>query len=333
MRIGNVPQEWYDEYDHIGYSADGSQIQKLASEDKISEFISKAENKNWWRTITDDLQNKKVTLSDSDIKLLQSIRTNSYYSENASTELEEFPEFTYNSPFAINNSQYLPKRNFIRSAHERKIVNRLVHSIKMGWLKLAKSDESEEKERIWDIWNDETIQSNKPKKMPKSIHAPKRDLPTHAESYNPSQEYLFDQDELTQWNDQDESERPLNFIPKIHDSLRKVPLYKDAITQEFERCIELYLCPRIIKKKIHVDPNSLIPQIPDPSTLKPFPTKQSLLYQGNKVILNFIPSLSKGHETRVLTLSVHPNGHYLASGDKAGRVIIWDVNTTFSMIQ
>jgi hypothetical protein len=31
--------------------------------------------------------------------------------------------------------------------------------------------------------------------MPKPITAPKRDLPTHAESFNPAEEYLFDEQE------------------------------------------------------------------------------------------------------------------------------------------
>jgi ribosome biogenesis protein ERB1 len=54
----------------------------------------------------------------------------------------------------------------------------------------------EESERIWDVWEDDTIVPWKPKDAPRAITAPKRDLPTHAESYNPADEYLLDDQEL-----------------------------------------------------------------------------------------------------------------------------------------
>ena len=50
-------------------------------------------------------------------------------------------------------------------------------------------------EETWDIWEDETIQPWRPKDAPKHIAAPKRDLPIHAESYNPPEEYLLDDEE------------------------------------------------------------------------------------------------------------------------------------------
>jgi len=71
----------------------------------------------------------------------------------------------------------------------------------------------EEEERIWDIWEDDTIVPWKPKDAPKAITAPKRDLPVHAESYNPPEEYLFDENEKAQLDEMDESEKPYNFLP------------------------------------------------------------------------------------------------------------------------
>jgi len=71
----------------------------------------------------------------------------------------------------------------------------------------------ESDEHVWDIWEDETIVPWRPKDAPKHIAAPKRDLPMHAESYNPPEEYLFDDDEKEQFDEMDESERPYNYIP------------------------------------------------------------------------------------------------------------------------
>ena len=49
--------------------------------------------------------------------------------------------------------------------------------------------------------------------MPKAIAAPKRDLPIHAESYNPPEEYLWDEKEKEEYMKMDESDRALNYIP------------------------------------------------------------------------------------------------------------------------
>lgn len=45
-------------------------------------------------------------------------------------------------------------------------------------------------------------------------------------------------------------ERRMNFLPQKYPSLRLVPAYKRFINERFERCLDLYLCPR--KPKIRV---------------------------------------------------------------------------------
>jgi len=47
--------------------------------------------------------------------------------------------------------------------------------------------------------------------MPRAIAAPKRDLPTHAESYNPPEEYLLDDKEKEEFEKLDEEDKPYNF--------------------------------------------------------------------------------------------------------------------------
>jgi ribosome biogenesis protein ERB1 len=80
--------------------------------------------------------------------------------------------------------------------------------------KQAEQDEKEkEDERIWNVWEDDTIVAWKPRRMPKPITAPKRELPSHAESFNPAEEYLFDDQEKEQWAKQAEEDRALNFVP------------------------------------------------------------------------------------------------------------------------
>ena len=49
---------------------------------------------------------------------------------------------------------------------------------------------------------------------------------------------------IKQWEDKDPEDRSRNFIPKKYDCLRKVPAYSNYIQERFERCLDLYLCPR-----------------------------------------------------------------------------------------
>ena len=48
----------------------------------------------------------------------------------------------------------------------------------------------------------------------------------------------------------DSEDRPSNFLSKKYDSLRKVPGYSNFIQEKFERCLDLYLCPR--QRKVRV---------------------------------------------------------------------------------
>ena len=168
---------------------------------------------------------------------------------------------------------------------------------------------------MWDIWADDSIVPWKPKDGPKPITAPKRDLPTHAESFNPPEEYLLDEKEKQAYEEQDETERQLNFMPTKADALRKVPLYENLIREHFERCLDLYLCPRMLRKKTNlVDPNALLPELPSPGDLRPFPTKL-----GNEF---------KFHKSPIRSIAISPDGKYLASGDEQHNLVIWDIKST-----
>jgi ribosome biogenesis protein ERB1 len=75
------------------------------------------------------------------------------------------------------------------------------------------------------------------------------------------------------------------------------------------------MCPRLFRKKVNVsDPSKLIPELPSPNDLKPFPSQVSIDF-------NF-------HTTCVRTIAVSPNGAFLASGDEDSNCVIWCVRTS-----
>lgn len=150
---------------------------------------------------------------------------------------------------------------------------------------------------VYEIWraDDQPPQRRGPAHVP----APKLPLPGHAESYNPPEEFLFTEEEKKAWEEMDPEDRELNFIPQKFNSLRAVRGYASFVRERFERCLDLYLCPRVNKKRLNIDPESLIPQLPKPRDLRPFPNTLAIVF--------------KGHTGRIRSLSMGPHGQYLAS--------------------
>lgn len=196
------------------------------------------------------------------------------------------------------------KRSFLPSKEEAKKVSRLVHALKMGWIKTREEQAKERAKRepqFYMLWSTDD-KPDEMRRIHKHISAPKRLLPGHAESYNPPPEYLFDKREMKQWTKQKDTpwKRKLHFVPQKYASLREVPSYSRYIKERFLRCLDLYLCPRAIKMKLNIEPESLVPKLPSPRDLQPFPSVLSLEYQG--------------HSDMIRTISIDPSGQYMVSG-------------------
>jgi len=302
-RIGNVPLEWYKDEDHVGYDLAGERIRKTLSTGEIDALLENADNPDAWRTLKDHKNQREITLTDTDLEVIRRIRDRMYPSGHTNTmEMVEYE----NKDAKIHpmSSAHPPKRRFLPSKWERMKVKKLVALLREGKILPPPPPAPE----VWDLWADDAPSR---RKAPRPLPAPKLALPGHAESYNPPTEYLLTEEEKKEWEEQDPSERALTHLPQKHDCLRKVPSYPEFIVERFSRCLDLYLVPRALRNRMNVDPDSLLPKLPSPKELRPFPTHVAVAYEG--------------HQGLVRSVAVDPAGQWIATVSEDKTMRIWEV--------
>uniref|UniRef100_A0A8C2WYF3 Ribosome biogenesis protein BOP1 n=1 Tax=Cyclopterus lumpus TaxID=8103 RepID=A0A8C2WYF3_CYCLU len=279
--VGNIPMEWYKDFPHIGYNLDGKKIYKpIRNKDELDDFLDKMEDPDYWRTVHDKQTGSDIVLSDEQVALVNRLQRGQFGDVNFNEYQPQVEFFSQDVMLHPVTNRPADKRSFIPSLIEKEKVSKLVHAIKMGWIKPRRT-EDDSRGRYYDLWANEDSSILAKHKM--HLPAPKAPLPGHQESYNPPPEYLFTDEERALWEQQDASDRKLPFVPRKFSSLRQVPAFPRFLHERFERCLDLYLCPRQRKMRVNVNPEDLIPKLPKPKDLQPFPTTQSLwsgsLYQ------------------------------------------------------
>ncbi|XP_030076591.1 ribosome biogenesis protein BOP1 isoform X2 [Microcaecilia unicolor] len=313
--VGNIPIEWYQDYPHIGYDLDGKKIYKpIRNKDELDEFLDKMENPDYWQTVHDKKTGTDLKLTDEQVELIHRLQKGQFGDVNFNPYEPAIDFFSHETRIHPVTNRPADKRSFIPSLIEKKKVANLVHAIKMGWIKPRKP--KDDTPQFYDLWAKEDPNAILGRhKM--HVPAPKIQLPGHEESYNPPPEYLFTEEEKLRWQEQEPEERRLNIIPQKYQCLRAVPAYPLFIHERFERCLDLYLCPRQRKMRVNVDPEDLIPKLPKPKDLQPFPSIQALVYRG--------------HTSLVRCISVSPSGQWLVSGSDDCTVRFWEVSTARCM--
>jgi len=304
-RIGNVPLEWYKDEDHVGYDLAGERIMRTLSTGEIDALLESKDNPDAWRTIKDHKNQREIVLTDTDLEVIRRIRQRQYPS--LGTDTTSMVEFE-NPDAKIHpvSTAHPPKRRFLPSKWERMKVKKLVALLREGKIRPPPPPKPE----VWDLWSDEPT---KVRRGLPPVPAPKMALPGHAESYNPPTEYLYSEQEKKDWEEQDEQDRAISHMPQKYDTLRRVPAFKDFILERFRRCLDLYLVPRALKQKMNVDPESLLPKLPSPKDLRPFPTHVAVTYEG--------------HTGMVRKVTVDPSGHWIATVSADETLCIWEVSS------
>ncbi|ODQ58173.1 hypothetical protein WICANDRAFT_64317 [Wickerhamomyces anomalus NRRL Y-366-8] len=308
--IGNIPISAYEEMPHIGYDINGKRIMRPARGSALEQLLESIDLPEGWTGLLDSNTGGNLNLTKEEIELIRKLEINQSTDDSINPYEPTIEWFTSKQEIMPLTATPEPKRRFIPSKHEAKRVMKIVRAIREGRIVPNKPAVDEEEEHNYDLWGD-GAQDNVDHIM--TLRAPKMAPPTNEESYNPPEEYLLNDEEIAKFNEMEPSERERNFIPKKYGSLRKVPGYEENIRERFERSLDLYLAPRVRHNKLNIDPESLIPELPSPKDLRPFPIRCSTSYVG--------------HKGKIRTLSIDPSGLWLATGSDDGTVKIWEVLT------
>lgn len=312
--IGNIPLSAYDEMPHVGYNINGKRIMRPAKGSALDQLLDSIELPEGWTGLLDKDSGAGLNLTEEELDLISRIQKNEQTDDNTNPYEPLIDWFTRHEEVMPLSAMPEPKRRFVPSKNEAKRVMKIVRAIREGRIippnKLRELKEAESAaDYKYDLWGD----SNESTDHVMTLRAPKLPPPTNDESYNPPAEYLMSPEEKEAWNNADPEDREKNFVPQKYSALRKVPGYTEAVRERFERSLDLYLAPRVRKNKLNIDPESLIPKLPSPKDLRPFPIRCSTVYSG--------------HEGRIRSLSIDPSGLWLATGSDDGTVRIWEILT------
>jgi ribosome biogenesis protein ERB1 len=311
--IGDIPLKFYDEYPHIGYDINGKKIMRPAKGEALDALLDSIEIPKGWTGLTDPKTGKPLQLSQDELELLRKVQMNEVPSEGYDPYEPLVEWFTSEQEIMPLSAAPEPKRRFVPSKHEQKRVMKLVKAIREGHIlpyKAPEDKEEQDEELInYDLWADEVERPDHVMHIP----APKLPPPGYEESYHPPAEYLPDNKERKEWEQMDPEDREKDFLPHDFGSLRRVPGYDNFVQEKFERCLDLYLAPRVRRSKLNIDPESLLPKLPSPEELKPFPTACATVFRG--------------HKGRVRSVNVDPTGVWLATGGDDGTVRVWELLT------
>jgi ribosome biogenesis protein ERB1 len=307
--IGNIPLSAYEEMPHIGYDINGKRIMRPARGSALEQLLESIDLPEGWTGLLDSNTGSSLNLTQEEIDLIARIENNKATDDSINPYEPTIEWFTSKTEIMPLMATPEPKRRFVPSKHEAKRIMKIVKAIREGRIvPKDKAVKNEEDELNFDLWADNQNDLND---HIMTLRAPKLPPPTNEESYNPPEEYLLTKEEEEENENLDYDEK--RFVPKKYGALRKVPGYAESLREKFERSLDLYLAPRVRRNKLNIDPESLVPELPSPKDLRPFPIRTSTIYQG--------------HKGKIRTLSIDPTGLWLATGSDDGTVKIWEVLT------
>lgn len=141
----------------------------------ISKLLEENQNPNFWRKIVDDLTGEVHELTEDQIKLIRKIQERAYIDNTIKNKYYSY-ELDHN-PNPMNKKEDKEKP---LSLTEKKMISKIVYSIKMGWMKPSEEKIKEDPferffSNISDAW--EYLPNYQSNRLP-PIEAPKMELPS-----------------------------------------------------------------------------------------------------------------------------------------------------------
>lgn len=310
--IGNIPLSYYDSYPHIGYTIDGERIARPAKGQALDALLNTIDIPQGWTGLTDPSTGLPLELDGEQLELLRRVTQDEVADDGYDLYPPMVEYFTSKIEVMPLSAAPEPKRRFVPSRHEAKRIVKIAKAIQDGRIKPYRHHEESQGNQVsayYDIWSSEGVRNEKISNIP----APRLARPTHDESYNPPPEYLPTKHERDVWQEMEDEDKNKEYLPSRYDSLRRVPGYDRFVKERFERCLDLYLAPRMRRSRVRADAESLLPKLPSPEDLRPYPSFCAVTYQG--------------HNGRIRCLTLDSSGQWLATGGDDGTVRIWELLT------
>jgi len=286
-----------------------------AQGDELDKFLEGVEDADGgWTTVKDKLHGSNVALTEEELDLIHRLAKG----ENPDSAYDPYaptvPYFSSEVMVTPLTGRPEPKSRFLPSKWEHKKVMKIVRAIRAGRItprRPGAPKPASDKPRFYGLWSQNDVEmAPHPMHMP----APKMALPSHHESYNPPEEYLWTEQEKAEFNELEKDEKKGRVVPHKHSSLRQVAAYQEFVQERFERCLDLYLAPRMLRRRPKLDirdPSELIPKLPSPQELRPFPTTKSVTY-------------AHPNGVRTRCVSIDPTGMWVVTGAEDGEVRLWE---------
>ena len=311
-------------------------VKMKKEQDELEGFLAKFDDPDAWRrlptttTMTKDSEDTTSVLTHEELEILGRLvegRVADLAFDPYSPAVEFFTSIEQAGPVQGATSE--PKRRMLPSKHEHRLVMRYVYAIKRGWITPKPSEGLSDTGRPGpreDLWPDAEAEA---RLREHHIVAPKLPLPGHRESYRPPLEHTASEDAVARHEAAmaaarradrlyDASLRLKKYVPRQHAALRHVvAAYPFLVNERFARCLDLYLCPRVKKTRLAMDPTALLPRLPDARQLRPYPSQ---------LVAQHFRDIERRQTAVVQGLALWPGtGQWLVAAERGGVVRVLDV--------
>mmetsp|Transcript_8910 Transcript_8910/g.40191 ORF Transcript_8910/g.40191 Transcript_8910/m.40191 type:complete len:217 (+) Transcript_8910:243-893(+) len=156
--IGDAPSEWYREEEHIGYDVDGRRILKRRWNDSIENLLHTIDDPSYWRKVFDEKEDREISLSRAHLELIQRLRNGAFPNKSSNGDMRQ--EQNHEVAEVAWSTNHEPKRRFVPSKWEAKLVLRVIRTLRAHATLNAPQSKNLEQKMIWDAEN--TFQSSTP---------------------------------------------------------------------------------------------------------------------------------------------------------------------------